>query len=117
MKKVFLTAAIILGGISANATSVMAVSQANEIVIEVEKYKEIKTSELPKAVTDALAADYNTATVEKAYVNSKQEYKLRIAIQEVTSAVHTDMVYADKYGNWIVKGKGATLISSTISTQ
>lgn len=118
MKKVFLTAAIILlGGFSTYTSSAQTLIQAAENVIDLEEYKEIRISELPKAVTDALDADYNRATLEKAYVNSKQEYKLRIAVQEVTSAVHTNMVYADKYGTWIVKGKANTLISSTINSK
>ena len=125
MKKIVLASAILLGGISTYATSKPIVNPMLEVVIlgekdvyiDVEVYKEIKISELPKAISDALAVDFNTATLEKAYVNSKGEYKLRIAVQEVTSAVHTDLVYADKYGNWIVEGKTGTLISSTNSSK
>ena len=122
MKKAFLTAAIILGGLSSFATSAMSIDPGHEIVrgIDDDKkadYKEIKASELPKAVADALAADFNRATLDKAYVNSKQEYKLVISVQEVTSAVHTDLVYADRYGNWIIRGKNSTLITSTTGSK
>ncbi|OBX26129.1 hypothetical protein LX77_02064 [Gelidibacter algens] len=105
MEKVVFTAAMIFVGLSTHATS-FVMNQLDEIAIAVqEEYKEIKTSELPKAVTDALASDFVTATLDKAYVNAKQEYKLDITVQEVTSNVYADKVYADKDGNWIVKEK------------
>ena len=99
MKKVILTAGIILGGLSTYATSAFAMNQTEEIVLSVqEEYKEIKTDTLPQAVKDALAADFETATLDKAYVNDKQEYKLDITVDGVASTV-----YADKDGNWIEK--------------
>lgn len=114
MKKVFIAAAIILGGLSTFAKSAVALNQPTEVVIGLpSKFKQIKTSELPKAVLEALASDYNTATIDKAYVNSNQEYKLHISVQEVTSAVHTERVYADKDGNWIPKGKISIPATST----
>ena len=91
MKKAFLTIAMILGGLSTFANRGAVIKQANEILIGIDgQYKRIKISELPKAVINALAADFNSATIEKAYVNQKQEYKLQISVQEVTSAVHTE---------------------------
>lgn len=97
MKKVFLTAAVLLGGLSTFATSTVVTTPAEGIVIAVqEEYKEINAEDLPQAVKDALATDYETATLDKAYVNDKQEYKLDITINEVSSSV-----YADKDGNWV----------------
>lgn len=114
MKKVFITAAIILGGLSTYATSTMELNQPKEIVKDVEaQFREIKSNELPKAVLDALVSDFNRATVTKAYVNDRQEYKLHISIQEVTSAVHTENVYADKDGNWIDKRSIYMPVSNT----
>ena len=99
MKKVFLTAAIILGGLSTHATSAIAMNQTDEIMIAVQDdYKEIKTESIPQAVKDALATDFQTATLDKAYVNHKQEYKLEITVDGAASTV-----YADIDGNWIVK--------------
>ncbi|MEO8773757.1 MAG: hypothetical protein ABI263_02095 [Gelidibacter sp.] len=99
MKKVILTAAIVLGGISTYATSAFAITQTDEIVTAVQDdYKEINTESLPQAVKDALAADFETATLDKAYVNHKQEYKLDITVDGASSTV-----YADKDGNWIEK--------------
>lgn len=53
---------------------------------------------LPQAVQDAFKADFKTATLDKAYVNEKQEYKLEFTFDGAASTV-----YADKAGNWIEK--------------
>ena len=99
MKKVFLTAAVLLGGLTTFATSANAMNQSDEIVIAVQDdYKEIKTESIPQAVKDALAADFQTATLNKAYVNHKQEYKLEITVDGAASTV-----FADLDGNWIEK--------------
>ena len=119
MKKVFLTAAVILGGLSSYAIQAVSLYQVDEIVMVKEGFRQIKISELPKAVLEALATDFNTATLERAYENANQEYKLHISVQEVTSAVHAEMVYVDKDGNWINKERffnqrnNAALVSST----
>jgi predicted methyltransferase len=99
MKKVVLTAAIILGGLSTYGTQAQSTNPAEANVIAVqEEFKEVKTEELPQAVKDAFAADFQTATLDKAYVNAKQEYKLVITVDGAASTV-----YADKDGNWIEK--------------
>ena len=99
MKKVILTAAIVLGGLSTYAMASPALNQTDEIVINVQdEFKEIKASELPQAVKDALAADFPTANLGKAYVNAEQENKLDLIIDETATTV-----YADKDGNWIDK--------------
>lgn len=97
MKKVFLTAAVLLGGLSTFASSTIVNAPEEGIVIAVqEEYKEINVEDLPQAVKDALATDYESATLDKAYVSDKQEYKLDITIEETSSSV-----YIDKDGNWI----------------
>ena len=101
MKKVVLTAAILLGGLTTTfATPAMSLNNnTDEVVIALqEEFKEIKKDELPQAVKDALATDFNTATLDKAYVNNEQEYKLEITVDGAASTV-----YADKDGNWIEK--------------
>ncbi|WP_299393286.1 hypothetical protein [uncultured Gelidibacter sp.] len=99
MKKVFLTAAIVLGGLSTFAAPAMALSQTDEVVMTTqEEYKLIKAEELPQAVKDALAVDFETATLDKAYVNEKLEYKLELTVEGAATTV-----YADKDGNWIEK--------------
>lgn len=101
MKKVVLTVAIVLGGLSTFATSAFAMNQTSQIeLIAQEEYKEIKAEGLPQAVKDALAKDFPTATINKAYVSEKQvlEYKLDLTIDGEPLTV-----FADKDGNWIEK--------------
>ncbi len=99
MKKVILSAAIVLGGLSSFATPAFTTTQSDAVVmIAQEEYKEIKAEDLPQAVKDALAADFQNATLDKAYVNEKLEYKLELTVEETATTV-----YADKDGNWIEK--------------
>ncbi|MBO3099711.1 hypothetical protein [Gelidibacter pelagius] len=101
MKKVVLTVAIVLGGLSTYATSAFPMNQTEKFeLVAQEEYKEIKAEALPQAVKDALAKDFPTAALDKAYVSEKQEleYKLDLTIEgEILT------VYADKDGNWIEK--------------
>lgn len=60
-------------------------------------YKEVKTSEVPKAVQDAVATDFDGATISKAYVNAKGEYKIELA----TADAKRTTVYATANGEWI----------------
>lgn len=99
MKKVVLTVAIALGGLSTYVTSAFPMSPISKIeVVAQQEYKEIDAETLPQAVKDALAADFPTATLNNAYVNDKQEYKLDITVDGATSSI-----YADKDGTWITK--------------
>lgn len=99
MKKIVLTVAVVLGGLSTFATSAFPmISTAKIEVVAQQEYKEIEAEALPQAVKDALVADFQTATLDKAYVNDKQEYKLEIILDGAASTV-----YADKDGNWIEK--------------
>ena len=95
----FLLNMLYTGSLSTFATSAFAMNQTDIIAVTVQDdYKEIKTTAIPQAVKDALATDYKSATLNKAYVNHKQEYKLEITVDGAALTV-----YADKDGNWIVK--------------
>ena len=99
MKKVVLTVAIVLGGLSTYATSAFAMNTSDVKMINIQQeYKQIENDSLPQAVKDALAADFSTATLDKAYVNEAEEYKLEIIVDGTNSTL-----YADKEGNWIEK--------------
>lgn len=99
MKKIVLTVAIVLGGLSTYATSAFPMKNISKIeIVAQDEFKEIDAESLPQAVKDAFAADFQTATLDKAYVNDKQEYKLEITLDGAASTV-----YADKDGNWIEK--------------
>lgn len=97
MKKVLLSAAIVLGGLSSFTASAFTMNNLDEVVIvNQQEFKEINVNDLPQAVKDALAADFENATLDKAYVNDKEQYKLDISVEGMSSTV-----YADKDGNWI----------------
>ncbi len=122
MKKLILSTAILLGGLTAataqtekEPTAMNAQKQtATEVQVEsridaaqdaetavvaapVQDYKEVKASEVPQTVQDAVAKDFSGATVSKAYVNAKGEYKLDLATADKKAAT----VYANAKGEWI----------------
>lgn len=98
MKKAIITSAILLIGYTVFANTVRPNCPAEELLIVEGTFKEIAKEELPQAVQDAFAKDFKTATLNKAYVNDKHEYKLEFTIDGAAS-----VVYADKDGNWIDK--------------
>ncbi len=98
MKNLFLSAAIVLGGLTSFAsTSPISNTIVKTISIQ-EEYTEIKVVELPTAVTDALKKAYPDAVLTKAYKNAKSEYKL-----EVTVGDKVGSLYANADGSWIKK--------------
>ncbi len=66
-------------------------------VIQAQDYKEVKSSEVPQAVKDAVATDFDGATISKAYLNAKGEYKIDIA----TADKKATTLYANAQGEWI----------------
>ncbi len=101
MKKLILSVALLLGSFVTFAqTDAKTVAQsATETAKPTqEKFKEVKAEEVPEAVSKSLAKAYPEATVSKAYVNDKKEYKLDIAVGDQKATV-----FADATGNWIKK--------------
>ncbi len=70
---------------------------ATEAQATQDTYKEIAVEELPEAVSSAVAKNYPTATINKAYMNDANEYKLEVSLQDGTAGT----LYADEDGNWI----------------
>ncbi|WP_417939290.1 hypothetical protein [Flavobacterium sp. RS13.1] len=95
MKKLILSATIILGSLSIYATTINVEPVKVSVNFQSE-YKEIKAGEVPDAVTKALQTAYPGAKLEKAYVNDKKEYKLDIAVGDQKATV-----YSDVNGNWL----------------
>jgi hypothetical protein len=119
MKKLMLTAVFALGTLTAIQAQETEVSPT-EVEATVEKedgkmlakveaklqaFKEIKVSELPTAVSEALSKDFATSKVEKAYVNDKNEYKLVLQSAADDGKVASKTVFATKNGEWIKKPK------------
>jgi hypothetical protein len=88
MKKLILSAAIVLGGLSMQAgNTVVTNSMISSINIQ-DEYKEIDA--VPAAIKTALDNAYPGVKLEKAYVNDKKEYKIDISVRDVKSTVYTD---------------------------
>lgn len=121
MKKLILSTAIVLGGLTAataqdkeptamneqKQTAVEAQVESRieaaqdaetaEVAVPVQDYKEVKASEVPQTVKDAVAKDFSGATISKAYVNANGEYKIELA----TADAKKSTVYANAKGEWI----------------
>ena len=101
MKKLILSA-ILLGSISTFAqeakTKDTKATMDSTSKMAQENYKEVKAEELPEALKTSLKAGYPDATVTKAYINDKKEYKMDIAVGDQKATV-----YADAQGNWLKK--------------
>ncbi|GAA6765837.1 hypothetical protein [Flavobacterium johnsoniae] len=98
MKNLFLSAAIVLGGLTSFASTSPI---SNTIVKEVsfqDDYTEVAVTEVPAAVTDALKKAYPDAVLNKAYKNSASQYKL-----EVTVGDKVGSLYANADGTWVKK--------------
>ncbi|RXM44947.1 hypothetical protein [Flavobacterium sp. YO12] len=98
MKNLFLSATIVLGGLTSFAsTSPISNTIVKTISIQ-DEYTEIKLEEVPSAVTDALKKAYPDAILSKAFKNAKSEYKLDVTVGDKVGSL-----YANADGSWIKK--------------
>lgn len=97
MKKVILTAVFAFATMTTFANTQINSLAVQNVTVQ-EEFKEIAAEELPTAVKEAVMKDYKGASVQKAYVNAKNEYKLELIVAEVAQTV-----YADANGNWLKK--------------
>lgn len=98
MKKLILSAAIVLAGFSANATTIAITESIVKVISVQEEYVEISADALPAEVKATLEKSFPGAKLEKAYKNEKNVYKLEI--------VHSDKkytIFSDALGNLIKK--------------
>lgn len=98
MKNLFLSAAIVLGGLTSFASTSPITNTIIKSVSIQEEYTEIKLEEVPVAVTDALKKAYPDGVLSKAYKNANSQYKL-----EVTVGDKVGSLYANADGTWIKK--------------
>ena len=98
MKNLFLSAAIILGGLTSFASTSPITNSIVKTISTQDEYTEIKLEELPTAVTDALKKAYPDAVLSKAYKNAKSEYKLDVTVGEKVGSL-----FANADGTWIQK--------------
>ncbi|MDW8851270.1 hypothetical protein SD960_14285 [Flavobacterium sp. MMLR14_040] len=98
MKNLFLSAAIVLGGLTSFAsTSPISNTIVKTISIQ-DDYAEIKLEEVPAPITEALKKAYPDAVLSKAYKNTKSEYKLDVTVGDKVGSL-----YANADGSWIKK--------------
>lgn len=88
MKKLILSAAILLGGLSMQAGNVVVTSSMVQSVNIQDDYKEVDS--VPAAIKTSLDNAYPGVKLDKAFVNSKKEYKIEITVRGEKSTVYTD---------------------------
>lgn len=90
MKKLILSTAIILGGLSVQAAiPAKATSTIHSVVIQ-DEYKEVAADAVPAAVKSTIEKSFPNTKLEKAYKNEKNEYKLEIANGDKKYTIFTD---------------------------
>lgn len=90
MKKLLLAAAIILGTVSIQATNTVPTVATNPSVVLQDQFTEITADAIPAAVKSTIEKSFPGATLEKAYKNDKDEYKLDIANGDKKYTIYTD---------------------------
>lgn len=107
MKKLILSAAILLGSLStfAQTTTEEGKTPEKQTTTETttqaasktpEGYTEVKLEEVPAAVTEAMKKSFPEAKLVKAYINEKKQYKLEVEIGDKVGSL-----YIDETGKWI----------------
>ena len=90
MKKLILSAAIVLGSLSMNAAnSVVTNSIVSSVNIQTE-FTEITADAVPAAVKSTIEKSFPGTKLDKAYKNEKNEYKLEISTGDKKYTVFTD---------------------------
>jgi hypothetical protein len=98
MKKLILSAAVILGAISTQAAiATNSVSIIQSVNIQ-DEFTEVSADAIPAAVKSTIEKSFPGTKLEKAYKNEKNEYKL-----EITKDDKKYTVYTDTSGNIIKK--------------
>ncbi|TDD99343.1 hypothetical protein [Flavobacterium cellulosilyticum] len=97
MKKLILSAAIILGSFTTFAQAVESTPVEQQAKVQ-DEYTEISMDKLPEAVTKATEATYPGSKIKAAYMNKQNQYKLELTVKDQSATV-----FADADGNWITK--------------
>lgn len=98
MRKLIFATVLSFVGLTAFAQEETAELQTDNTVIKtVQDFEEISVSDLPAAIIAAVKKDYPTATVDKAYKNKSNQFKLELSLKDGAKGT----VYADAEGNWI----------------
>ncbi|WP_347050952.1 PepSY-like domain-containing protein [Flavobacterium olei] len=89
MKKLILSAAIVLGGLTANAAVLPAISISQSVIVQ-DEYTEVAADAIPAAVKSTVEKSFPKTKLDKAYKNGKNEYKLEISNGDKKYTIFTD---------------------------
>jgi hypothetical protein len=98
MKNLFLSAAIVLGGLTSFASTSPITNSIVKTVSIQDEYVEVKLEEVPAPINEALKKSFPNAVLTKAYKNAKSEYKLDVTVGEKVGNL-----FANADGTWIQK--------------
>ncbi|MET0944551.1 MAG: hypothetical protein ABWY22_04030 [Flavobacterium sp.] len=90
MKKLILSAAILLGGLSMTAATPVVTDQIVSSVNIQDEYTEITADAVPAAVKSTIEKSFVGSKLEKAWKNAKDEYKLEISKEGKKYTFFTD---------------------------
>jgi hypothetical protein len=90
MKKLILSAAIILGTMSVQANTIVDSVVATQSVNIQDEFKEITADLIPADVKSTIEKSFPNTKLEKVYKNEKNEYKLEISKGDKKYTVFTD---------------------------
>jgi len=96
MKKLILSAILVLGGLSIYASGETTPQQTKTSLSIQAEYTEVSADAVPPAVKAALQTAYPKSKLDKAFVNEKKEYKLEISVGDQKATV-----FSDVNGNWL----------------
>jgi len=98
MKKLILSAAIILGGFSIQAANPVVKTSMTQSMIIQDEFTEVGLDAVPAAVKSTVEKSFPKTKLEKAYKNEKNEYKL-----EISNGDKKYTIFSDASGNIIKK--------------
>ena len=98
MKNLFLSAAIVLGGLTSFASTSPLTNNIVKTISIQDEYTEVKLEELPAPINEALKKAFPDAVLSKAYKNASSQYKLDVTVGEKVGSL-----YANADGTWIKK--------------
>ncbi len=98
MKKLVFATALAIGSLSlGTAATPMIFHDGIMEEVMIQDFQEISTSDVPAAIVTAMETDYPGATLNKAYINESNQYKLEVSSEDGSMME----LYADAEGNWI----------------
>lgn len=98
MKNLFLSAAIVLGSLTSFASTTPITNTIVKSISIQDEFTEIKATELPSTIVEALKKAHPDAVIVKAYKNEKTEYKL-----DITEGEKAMSLFANADGTWVQK--------------